>query len=63
MTPYYIASEENMLKINWNTGEELWKHVAEDQTVYTRVNVDDNIDGKSDINILGEDWERVTAVK
>ena len=50
---------------------ELWKKAIEDRglkinrnkTVYLRFNVDGNLDGNSDINIQGENLERVNTTE
>ena len=33
------------------------------KTVYLRFNVDGNLDGNSDINLQGQNWERVNTFK
>ena len=33
------------------------------KTVYLRFNVDGNLDGSSDINLQGQNWERVNTFK
>ena len=65
MALYCVAPEEVEKKL------EEWRRAMEDtglninrkKTVYLRLNVDGNLDGNSDINLHGQNLERVNTFK
>ena len=69
MTLYCVAPEVRLLKRNYRRVEKgyamegRWLKINRKKTVYLRFILDGNLDGNSDINVQGENLERMNTFK